>query len=264
MCLYGFVRSSWVGSGRTSLLAPVCQNFEVKDKRSVWTCLWVSCVNLPSMLLLRSVAGRLLFWKSWGLDQVEASVLLPQPLPLPGLHQAVDHRSQRVPVHAEAPPTAALHEAGPLVPITHEEGPNLEEETRQSFTLTPLPGAELPTFPCRSLTPFTWMSPLSCRRKPCSTKMQLVASGTWRRWRWWRWWLHKLLPQTGALTWILPLTPVLSIRLAMFTVAPQMSYCGLVAPITPAITGPWATPAGQRENCMKIWNDFKLLIFRKK
>lgn len=65
---------------------------------------------------------------------MEASVLLPQPLPLPSLYQAVDHRSQRVPVHAEAPPTAALHEAGPLVPIAHEERPNLEEETYQSFT----------------------------------------------------------------------------------------------------------------------------------
>lgn len=31
-------------------------------------------------------------------------------------------------------------------------------------------------------------------------------------------------PQTGVLTWILPLTPVLSILLAKFTVVPQMSY----------------------------------------
>lgn len=30
--------------------------------------------------------------------------------------------------------------------------------------------------------------------------------------------------QSGGLTWILPLTPVLSIRLATFTVVPQMSY----------------------------------------
>lgn len=70
---------------------------------------------------------------------MEASVLLPQLLPLPGLNQTVDHCSQRVPVHAEAPPTAALHEAGPLVPIADKEGPNLrreEERFRQrSFQL---------------------------------------------------------------------------------------------------------------------------------
>lgn len=30
--------------------------------------------------------------------------------------------------------------------------------------------------------------------------------------------------QSGVLTWIVPLTPVLSIRLAKFTVVPQMSY----------------------------------------
>lgn len=35
---------------------------------------------------------------------------------------------------------------------------------------------------------------------------------------------HPPLTQTGELTWILPLTPVLSILLAMFTVRPQMSY----------------------------------------
>lgn len=56
--------------------------------------------------------------------------------------------------------------------------------------------------------------------------------------------------QRGVLTWILPLTPVLSIRLAMFTVRPQMSYWGLVAPITPAITGPWAIPA---DDVMRSW-----------
>lgn len=30
--------------------------------------------------------------------------------------------------------------------------------------------------------------------------------------------------ESGVLTWIIPLTPVLSIRLATFTVVPQMSY----------------------------------------
>lgn len=44
------------------------------------------------------------------------------------------------------------------------------------------------------------------------------------------------------LTWILPGTPVLSIRLATLTVFPQMSYCGRRAPITPATTGPTLIP----------------------
>ena len=43
-------------------------------------------------------------------------------------------------------------------------------------------------------------------------------------------------------TWILPGTPVLSIRLATFTVFPHMSYCGLLAPMTPATTGPTLMP----------------------
>lgn len=46
----------------------------------------------------------------------------------------------------------------------------------------------------------------------------------------------------GELTWILPWTPVLSIRLATLTVFPQMSYWGLRAPITPATTGPTLIP----------------------
>uniref|UniRef100_A0A8C8T2V2 G-protein coupled receptors family 1 profile domain-containing protein n=1 Tax=Peromyscus maniculatus bairdii TaxID=230844 RepID=A0A8C8T2V2_PERMB len=48
--------------------------------------------------------------------------------------------------------------------------------------------------------------------------------------------------QGRFLTWILPRTPVLSMRLATFTVFPQMSYCGFCAPITPATTGPWFNP----------------------
>lgn len=52
--------------------------------------------------------------------------------------------------------------------------------------------------------------------------------------------------QCGFLTWIFPRTPVLSMRLATFTVLPQMSYCGFWAPITPATTGPWFNPD-------KIW-----------
>lgn len=46
----------------------------------------------------------------------------------------------------------------------------------------------------------------------------------------------------NELTWILPGTPVLSIRLATLTVFPQMSYCGRRAPITPATTGPTLMP----------------------
>lgn len=43
-------------------------------------------------------------------------------------------------------------------------------------------------------------------------------------------------------TWIFPSSPVLSILLATFTVLPHMSYCGFLAPMTPAITGPWFMP----------------------
>ena len=39
-------------------------------------------------------------------------------------------------------------------------------------------------------------------------------------------------------TCIFPKVPVLSIRLAIFTVFPHISYCGFLAPITPATTGP--------------------------
>ena len=46
----------------------------------------------------------------------------------------------------------------------------------------------------------------------------------------------------NGLTCILLLTPVVSMREAMLTVSPQMSYCGFCEPITPAITGPWFIP----------------------
>lgn len=49
----------------------------------------------------------------------------------------------------------------------------------------------------------------------------------------------------AKLTWILPGTPVLSIRLATLTVFPQMSYCGRRAPITPATTGPTLMPGSE-------------------
>lgn len=43
-------------------------------------------------------------------------------------------------------------------------------------------------------------------------------------------------------TWMWLGRPVLSIRLATFTVLPHISYCGLLAPITPATTGPMFKP----------------------
>lgn len=49
-------------------------------------------------------------------------------------------------------------------------------------------------------------------------------------------------PPLSPHTWILPSTPVVSIRLATLTLLPQMSYWGFWAPITPAITGPWLIP----------------------
>lgn len=48
-------------------------------------------------------------------------------------------------------------------------------------------------------------------------------------------------------TWIFPSSPVLSILLATFTVLPQMSYWGFLAPITPAITGPWLMPVEKQQ-----------------
>lgn len=54
-------------------------------------------------------------------------------------------------------------------------------------------------------------------------------------------------------TWIFPSSPVLSILLATFTVLPQMSYWGFLAPITPAITGPWLMPVEEQP---KAYNSF--------
>ena len=47
---------------------------------------------------------------------------------------------------------------------------------------------------------------------------------------------------TSSVHCVWPATPVPSIRLATFTVLPQMSYCGFLAPITPATTGPTFRP----------------------
>ena len=49
-------------------------------------------------------------------------------------------------------------------------------------------------------------------------------------------------------TWIFPTLHVESIRLATFTALPQMSYCGLLAPITPATTGPMLMPWKRKQN----------------
>lgn len=59
------------------------------------------------------------------------------------------------------------------------------------------------------------------------------------------------IDRQGLITWIFPRTPVLSIRLATFTVFPQMSYCGFWAPMTPAITGPWLIPGDGQQNVSK-------------
>lgn len=85
------------------------------------------------------------------------------------------------------------------------------------------------------LTPLTKISPRSSRTKPHSARILRVSSGTWMR----------------------PLTPVLSMRLARFTVDPQMSYWGLVAPITPATTGPWAMPV---PSATQAWSGFPHLL----
>ena len=47
----------------------------------------------------------------------------------------------------------------------------------------------------------------------------------------------------ALITCILSISPVVSILLATLTAFPQMSYCGLRAPITPATTGPMLIPA---------------------
>ena len=47
---------------------------------------------------------------------------------------------------------------------------------------------------------------------------------------------------TDSETWIRPGEPVLSMRLAKFTVVPQMSNCGVLPWRTPAVTGPIAIP----------------------
>lgn len=67
------------------------------------------------------------------LHQVKSSVLLHQFLPLPGLNQTVDHSPQRVPVQAEAPPTAALHETGSLLPTAHEKCTNLNVNKHKHY-----------------------------------------------------------------------------------------------------------------------------------
>lgn len=68
------------------------------------------------------------------LHHVETAVLLHQLLPLPGLDQTVDHGSQCVPVHTEAPPTATLHETGALLPAADEKRADLIEQHERKPT----------------------------------------------------------------------------------------------------------------------------------
>lgn len=51
--------------------------------------------------------------------------------------------------------------------------------------------------------------------------------------------------------------PVLYILLATLTVSPQMSYCGLCAPITPATTGPKFKPMN-KEKIMNINHEVRI------
>lgn len=64
---------------------------------------------------------------------METAVLLHQFLTLSGLHQAVDHSPQCVPVHAEAPPTATFHKAGPLLAAADEKCADLRSERKALF-----------------------------------------------------------------------------------------------------------------------------------
>lgn len=66
---------------------------------------------------------------------------------------------------------------------------------------------------------------------------------------------------SSPLTCILSNTPVLSILLATFTEFPQMSYWGLLAPITPAMTGPWFIPAKTEINVRNTKHTFNFLPF---
>lgn len=75
----------------------------------------------------------------------------------------------------------------------------------------------------------------------CSFLCHLTAKKKEIEWRF-NFWLFFSTFFSWSHTWILSNTPVLSILLATLTVLPQMSYWGLWAPITPAITGPWFIP----------------------
>lgn len=66
---------------------------------------------------------------------------------------------------------------------------------------------------------------------------------------------------SSPLTCILSNTPVLSILLATFTEFPQMSYWGLLAPITPAMTGPWFIPAKTEINVRNTKHTFNFLQY---
>lgn len=125
-----------IGSGRVEGSGSAEVDSDVYDYRNTTETLWIHrgrCSD-PMILCLGSV--QLVFTPVWQparplrrLHQVESSVLLHQFLPLPGLNQTVDHRSQCVPVQTEAPPTAALREAGSLLATANEIRTNLRRET---------------------------------------------------------------------------------------------------------------------------------------
>lgn len=80
--------------------------------------------------------------------------------------------------------------------------------------------------------------------------------GKWR-WEWYKYIVDDCLE--SMLTWVHPISPVLSIRLDIFTVSPQMSYWGFLDPMTPATTGPWLIPMRSvklLKDCLLISSSF--------
>ena len=62
----------------------------------------------------------------------------------------------------------------------------------------------------------------------------------------------EILIRLSFITWIFPIMQVESILLATFTELPQISYCGLFAPMTPATTGPILIPGNHNKLNPKI------------
>lgn len=77
-------------------------------------------------------------------------------------------------------------------------------------------------------------------------------------------WLNVYYGYHRAGTWMRSGTPVLSMRLATLTVFPQMSYCGFLAPITPATTGPMFSPVENKHTHTHINSlSVSALVYRK-